>query len=109
MYLYIIKYKSFKIKVIVCAALLLYQASFHKIFKRCKISITTASFYLLITQALEHINKHFSNDLHDLMIVKFEGHFHVKADKLRQVPMCVGIFCSEHWKQIILKAIDHSN
>ena len=52
----------------------------------------------LCLQAFEDLYKHVPNDLQDLMIVVVEGHFEIKANKLCQVTVCVGVLCTEHWQ-----------
>ena len=55
--------------------------------------------YSLSLQTLEDVHEHVTNEVHHLMVVEVEGHFKVKANKLCQVTMRVGVFCSEHCTQ----------
>ena len=51
-----------------------------------------------VAESLEHGDEEFVEDVDDLVVVVVEAHLHVRPNKLCQVPVCVRVFCPEHWQ-----------
>lgn len=54
---------------------------------------------VLCLQGLEDVQEHAIDDIHDFLVVRFEGHLEIEANELRQVTMCVRVFGTEDWAQ----------
>lgn len=69
-----------------------------KKFKRfCRVLLVDGCNFRLkiVAESFKHVDKHSTNSIHYLVVMVVECHFHVQANKLGEMSVCVRVFRSE--------------
>ena len=64
----------------------------------CERDVFTSSAVLPVSQPFKDLDHGVGDGLDHFVVMVVEGHLDIQTHELCQVPMCVGVLCSENWE-----------